>query len=89
MMEIRAPGPHKTPGVKSRRFLNQASGAPFDCQAISSSPRQTSSVGGASRPPKPYAAIDILVAANRSPRRSTAQAILASLLAKATIATLL
>jgi SOS response associated peptidase (SRAP) len=40
------------------------------------------------RSPKPYAAIDILVAANRSPRRSTAQAILASLLAKATIATL-
>jgi|GEM_PF-608207 len=30
-------GPHKSLGVE-RRFLNQASGAPFDCQAISSSP---------------------------------------------------
>jgi hypothetical protein len=30
-------GPHKLPGVE-RRFLNQASGAPFDCQAISLSP---------------------------------------------------
>jgi transposase len=29
--------PHKSLGVE-RRFLNQASGAPFDCQAISSSP---------------------------------------------------
>ena len=35
-----------------------------------------------------YAATGIPVAANRSPRRSTAQAIRASLLAKATIATL-
>ena len=25
-------GPHKTPGVRSRRFLNQDSEAPFDCQ---------------------------------------------------------
>jgi transposase len=31
-------GPHKTPGVRSRRFLNQDSEAPFDCQAIPSSP---------------------------------------------------
>ena len=30
-------GPHKLPGVE-RRFLNQAFGAPFDCQAISISP---------------------------------------------------
>ena len=30
-------GPHKTYGVE-RRFLNQASGTPFDCEAISSSP---------------------------------------------------
>jgi transposase len=30
-------GPHKTPGVE-RRFLNQASGTPFDCQAISLPP---------------------------------------------------
>ena len=30
-------GPHKTHGVE-RRFLNQASGTPFDCEAISSSP---------------------------------------------------
>ena len=30
-------GPHKTHGVE-RRFLNQASGAPIDCQAISLSP---------------------------------------------------
>ena len=37
MMEIRDPGPHKTHGVE-RRFLNQASGAPFDCQAIPSLP---------------------------------------------------
>jgi hypothetical protein len=32
------PSPHKSPGVKMRRFLNQASRTPFDCQAISSSP---------------------------------------------------
>ena len=31
------PGPHKSPGVE-RRFLNQVSGTPFDCQAISLSP---------------------------------------------------
>ena len=31
-------GPHKTPGVRSRRFLNQVSKAPFNCQAIPSSP---------------------------------------------------
>ena len=30
-------GPHKSLGVE-RRFLNQDSEAPFDCQAISSSP---------------------------------------------------
>ena len=36
----------------------------------------------------PPAFLGIPVTANRSPRRSTAQAILASLLAKATIATL-
>jgi hypothetical protein len=37
-------GPHKTLGVE-RRFLNQASGTPFDCQALSSSPsRKPSSV---------------------------------------------
>ena len=30
-------GPHKLPGVE-RGFLNQAFGAPFDCQAISISP---------------------------------------------------
>ena len=34
-------GPHKTPGVE-RRFLNQASEAPFDCQAIPSSPSRKS-----------------------------------------------
>ena len=31
------PGPHKIPGVE-RRFLNQASRTPFDCQAISLPP---------------------------------------------------
>ena len=31
-------GPHKTPGIRSRRFLNQVSEAPFNCQAIPSSP---------------------------------------------------
>ena len=47
-MEIRAFRSNKTRGVE-RRFLNQASGAPFDCQAISLSPSQT---------PKPIDAFD-------------------------------
>jgi len=38
--------------------------------------------------PEFYAATGVRIAANRSRRRNTAQAILASLLAKATIATL-
>jgi hypothetical protein len=84
------PGPHKTLGVE-RRFLNQASGAPFDCQAILSLPsRKLLLTDGRFERDQAelYAATGIPVTANRSPRRSTAQAIRASLLAKATIATL-
>ncbi|HXZ14898.1 MAG TPA: hypothetical protein VEH77_02795 [Roseiarcus sp.] len=36
--------PHKRLGVE-RRFLNQVSGAPFDCQAISSSPSRKHAFG--------------------------------------------
>ena len=92
MMEMmRAPVLGKTSGVRSRRFLNQVSKAPFNCQAIPSSPSR-----------KPHRSISVLIdqsllryaamsdplTANRSPRRNTAQAIRASLLAKATTATL-
>jgi len=82
-------GPHKSLGVE-RRFLNQASEAPFDCQAISSSPSRKHPRRPAFSPDRrtPYAALGIPVATNRSTRRRTAQAILASLLAKATTATL-
>jgi transposase len=82
-------GPHKSPGVE-RRFLNQDSEAPFDCQAISSSPSRKHPQRPAVSPDRrtPYAALGIPVATNRSPRRRTAQAIRASLLAKATTATL-
>jgi len=78
-------GPHKSLGVE-RRFLNQACEAPFDCQAISSSPSRKHPRRPAVSPDRrtPYAALGIPVATNRSPRRRTAQAILASLLAKAT-----
>ena len=84
------PGPHKLPGVE-RRFLNQASRTPFDCQAISSSPsrKHLLAVGRSasdrpnSRPPSAFLWRRSVLRA-----RSTAQAILASLLAKATTATL-
>src|SRR3984957_17653798 len=82
----------KLPVLDSRRFLNQASGAPFDCQAIPSLPSRKPLLTDGCSEARPaelfYVATDIPVTANRSPRRSTAQAILASLLAKATIATL-
>ena len=83
-------GPHKLPGVE-RRFLNQAFGAPFDCQAISISPLANlidRSARFGSSPTNDYAATGSPLTTNLSPRRSTAQAILASLLANATMATL-
>jgi hypothetical protein len=83
-------GPHKLPGVE-RRFLNQAFGAPFDCQAISISPLANlidRSARFGSSPTNDYAAKGSPPTTNLSPRRSTAQAILASLLANATMATL-
>src|SRR5712675_167287 len=83
-------GPHKLPGVE-RRFLNQAFGAPFDCQAISISPLANlidRSAHFGSAPTNDYAAKGSPLTTNPSPRRSTAQAILASLLANATMATL-
>ena len=54
---------------------------------LSARPRHHAQAAGAIEA-EIYAVIDIPVAAKRSPRCSTAQAILASLLAKATIATL-
>ena len=83
-------GPHKAFGVE-RRFFNQASGTPFDCQAISISPL-ANLIDRSARfrlcSTNRYAAKGSPLAANLSPRRSTAQAILASLLANATTTTL-
>lgn len=84
------PGPHKTLGV-DRRFLNQDSRAPFDCQAISSfTLSQTCLVDRLFRAKSTddYAGMDAPSASKRFPRRKRAQAIRASLLAKATTATL-
>ena len=81
-------GPHKTVGVE-RRFLARLPDA-FDCQAISSSPLANICCRSTLLRPttEPLCRRHIPVAANGSPRRRTAQAILASLLAKATTATL-
>ena len=82
-------GPHKLSGLEGHRIC-QASGAPFDCQAISSSPLANifwRSDALYVQTPEFYAAM-VGCAANLCCRRSTAQAILASLLAKATTATL-
>jgi hypothetical protein len=68
-------GPQKVLGDR-RRLLNQASGAPFDCQAI-----VTLSQAPLARPAfsadrsNLYAATGAPTTANRSLRRSTAQAI--------------
>jgi hypothetical protein len=80
------PGPHKLFGV-----LRQASWAPFDCQTISLSPSRKPRLRDRrfrSDRTNLYAATDTALASNGFPRCSTAQAILASLLAKATTATL-
>jgi hypothetical protein len=70
--------------------LKQASRTPFDGQAIWSSPSRKDflTVRRFAERPSLYAAMDIPPAANCSPRRSTARAIRASLLAKATTTTL-
>ncbi len=83
------PGPHKSLGVE-RHFLNQVSGTPFDCKAIAFSP--LANIVGRSAlhsPTSAYAAKGNPLAVKFSSRRSTAQAIRASLLAKATTTTFL
>jgi hypothetical protein len=88
-------GPHKTPGVE-RRFLNQVSRAPSDCQAIFDSPtrKHHRPIGVFfCRPANLHAAAIAIdgcsFAMKASLWRSTAQAIRASLLASATTATFL
>ncbi len=82
----------KLSGSDRAAFLNQASGTPFDCQALSSSPSRKPLL--IDRPVRaasisPYAAAGFNpLAAKVSPRRRIAQAILASLLANATKAIL-
>jgi hypothetical protein len=89
-MEIRAPHLIKVPASKCAVFKPGFQNAIRLSGHLVVTLSQTP-VGGWTlcvRPAELYVAIDIPVAAKHSPRRSTAQAILASLLAKATTATL-
>lgn len=82
-------GPHKTCGVE-RHFWNRVSRTPFDCQAISPSPPANIFSRSADYAPtnQPLCRHGRARMSNLSPRRKTAQAIRASLLASATTATL-